>query len=223
MKKLIFISAALILLSTTSCKQYYMISDFEGKTSRHQEIAILPFEIFTFGHVPRNVDLEMLEQIESFESTTFQSSFFNKVLRTRVRRDKQMRVNVQHYSETNSILEKNGISIRESWKKSPEELAQLLGVDAVIKARVEKDQFFSDGLGAGIDVGQAILSLFSPYAFIPVNNKEVRTEYSIISDEGIVLWSIGYRNNSDWSVQAEEIVANINRRSVRHFPYRRGR
>ena len=104
---------------------------------------------------------------------------------------------------------------------SPKKLASTLGVDAVVKARIEKDQYFSDGLSAGIDITQAIISIFADSNPLFVNdaNKEVVSEYSLIGDDGVVLWSIGYRNEADWKLQAEQLVSNINSRSARHFPY----
>lgn len=220
--KNLFLIAIVFVLCTTSCKRYYQISDFEQLTQDHKEIAILPFEIYTFGHVPKKLTPEMIEEIERTESTTFQSNFFSKVLASTRKGERPLQVSVQHYSQTNSLLKENGLEIKDTWTKNPEELAQMLGVDAVVKARVEKDQYFSDGLSAGLELSQTIISIFAernPFYFNS-RNKEVVSDYALISNDGTVLWSIGYRNTADWQVQADQLVATINRRSTRHFPYR---
>lgn len=222
MKNLILM-AIVFAMCTTSCKRYYQISDFEQLTQDHKQIAILPFEIYTYGHVPQKVTLEMIEEIEKIESTTFQSNFFTKVLSSTRRGGKPLHIKLQHYSKTNSIIEENGLTIKETWSMNPEELAKMLGVDAVVKARIEKDQFFSDGLSAGIDISRDIISIFTDRNPVVVSdiNKEIVSDYSLVSDEGTVLWSIGYRNGADWKIQAEQLVASINRRSSRRFPYRK--
>ncbi len=221
MKNLLFISIVFVLC-TSSCKRYYQISDFEQHTQDHKKIAILPFEIYTSGFVPKELTPEMIEEIERVESTTFQSNFFSKVLASHRKSERPLQVSVQHYTQTNSILEENGIGLKESWTKNPEELAQILGVDAVVKARIEKDQYFSDGLSIGLDISQSIIAVFaerSPF-FLPNQNKEVVSDYALVGNDGTVLWSIGYRHVADWQRQADQLVSNINSRSSRHFPYR---
>jgi len=220
MKNLILIFIV-FTLATSSCKRYYQISNFDRITKSHKTIAILPFEVYTYGHTPKDLSPEMIDEIDEFESTAFQANFFNKVLRTTGHRKCQLSIGVQHYSETNELLKEEGINIKDAWTMSPKKLANTLGVDAVVKARIEKDQYFSDGLSAGIDITQAIISIFADRNPLYINdaNKEVVSEYSLIGNDGVVLWSIGYRNEADWKLQAEQLVSNINRRSARHFPY----
>ena len=225
MKNLHLISFVLVLFAT-SCKPYFKATDFDQVTENHTTVAILPFELFTVGHTPESLTPEMIAEIEEVESTTFQSNFYNKVLSSTQRGRGQLRVGMQHYSETNSILEKNGISVRDSWTMSPKDLADVLGVDAVLKARIEKNQYFSDGISAGIEVTQTIVSILTdsqtPYS-ISDRNKDVTSDYSLVDTQGVSLWSIGYQNSADWRQQADQLVDNINHRSSRHFPYRDGK
>ena len=225
MKNLHLISFILVLLAT-GCKPYFKATDFDQTTADHTTVAFLPFELITQGHTPKKLTPEMIAEIEEVESTTFQSSFYNKVLSSTSRGRGQLRVGIQHYSETNSLLEKNGISIRKSWTMSPKELANVLGVDAVVKARIEKNQYFSDGLSAGIDISETIFTILtdSPDPFyISDRNKKVISDYSLVDDEGETLWSIGYNNSTDWKEQADQLVSEINHKSSRHFPYREGK
>jgi len=206
----------------TSCKPYFIANDFDQVTADHTTVAILPFELFTVGYIPAQLTPEMIDEIEEVESTLFQSNFHNKVLSSTQRGRGGLTVGLQHYSETNSLLEKAGITVRESWTMSPKDLAKVLDVDAVVKARIEKNQYFSDGLSAGIEISRAILDIFTDTnpLYISDNNKKVISDYSLVNEEGVVLWSIGYKNTSDWQQQADELVNSINHRSSRHFPYR---
>ncbi len=213
----------LLMLSLTSCKQYYAAANFEEITQTHKTIAILPFEVHTSGHVPPEVTSEMIEKINENESTAFQASFHNQILQSTRKGKKALRINIQHYSKTMSILKENNISIIDSWNKSPEDMAKLLGVDAVVKGRIHKEKYFSDALSAGIDIGSAILNVFvsNRLPHVRTNNKNVKTDFAIVGSEGgNVLWSINYACQANWQQQPDQIVDLINRRASRHFPYR---
>ena len=209
----------------TSCKRYYTVSDFDGLTYDHKTVAILPFEILTTGHVPRDLTSEMIELIEENESKAFQVSFFNKLLRSTQRGKKPLRITLQHYSKTLDMLASNDIDIRASWDKDPEKLAKILEVDSVVKGRIEKHQYFSDGLSAGIEIGSVVLDILTNGSGVGllggVDNKNVKTDYALVNaEDGTVLWSITYNHQADWTQQPDQMVDNINQRSSRHFPYR---
>ena len=220
--RIIFFLSILFLM--TSCKRYYTVSGFEEITYNHTTVAILPFEILTSGHVPRDLTPEMIDQIEENESKAFQVSFFNRLLRSTQRGKKPMRISLQHYAKTIDKLANEGVDIRDSWNQDPEKLAKLLGVDAVVRGRIEKHQYFSDGLSAGIEIGSVVLDILTRgngNGIVGVNNKNVKTDYALVNaEDGTVLWSITYDHRADWSQQPDQMVDNINARSSRHFPYR---
>lgn len=218
------ILSTLLLLLFTSCKQYYTASNFEEKTQDHQTIAILPLEMEFIGAQPRNFTPEIIAAIEENESLLFQASFFNKILNSTRRGKKELRVDVQHYSTTRTLLENNNISIRDSWFEDPSKLAEILGVDAVVKGRIQKTRYFTDGESYGIEAGKVILDILTDsniFSDINVRDKDVETNYALIEkDNGAVLWSIDYRQQADWTTSSEQIVNTINHRSARRFPYR---
>jgi len=120
-------------------------------------------------------------------------------------------------------LEENGISVIDSWIESPENLANMLGVDAVVRGRIQKEKYFSDELSAGIELGTVLLDMmgsdFNP--FVSSNNKKIKTDYALVdSENGNVLWSIQYSVEADWRQRPDQIVDRINHRSANHFPYR---
>lgn len=215
---------ALFLLLFTSCKQYYTASDFEEKTQSHQTIAILPLEMEFSGVQPRNFTPEIISAIEENESLLFQASFFNKILESTRRGKKQLKVDVQHFSKTRTLLEENNITVRDSWFKDPSKLAEILGVDAVVKGRIQKTRYFSDMESYGIETGKVILDILTDRSILSdvgTPNKNVNASYSLIEkDKGAVLWSIDFKQQADWNTSSEEIVNRINHRSARKFPYR---
>lgn len=208
------------------CKSYYIVSDFDERTTHHKSIAILPVEMVFTGKMPDNLTDEDLIRIGDAESKAFMISFYNEVLRSNKRGARPFRVNIQHYDRTLSLLAAAHISVRDAWHKDPAELSEILGVDAVIKGRIEKHRLMSDLASYGIDLGVRILAVLSDHRgwwWLPAGAttaKEIKANYSLVGDEGSVLWSISYDVDADWRQAANEIIDDINRRAVRYFPYR---
>ena len=124
------------------------------------------------------------------------------------------------------MLAENNISITESWKVSTEELADLLGVQGVVRSRVEKSQLMTDLQSYGVDAAVEVLDVLTDRAarrWLPGNpamSKEVRASYSLLDKEGgQVLWSMAVYQGGDWRRQSREMINQTNRRGARNFPY----
>jgi len=208
--QIILFLSTILLLSSCKHRKYYSIDNFDDVTKSHKTIAILP--------------PEMVEQIQEIESKAFQVSLHNQLLKSTRRGKDQLRISLQHYKTTMSKLEENNISIADSWNESPQVIAEILGVDAVVISRVEKEKYFSDLLSAGIDIGGSIIDILAPGSgrpFVSSRNKSVKSDVSIIdSIEGKTLWSINYTCEANWNQQSDQVVDFINRRSAKFFPYR---
>ena len=226
MKKLFFGVFLVSVIFILGCKPYYLATGFDSKTVDHKTVAILPFEIIFTGKIPEELSPEEIVSIEEAEAMAFQMSFFQEVLNSTRGGKKQIRVDLQHYYKTNEILVGEDIRIHDSWQRSPEDLAGILGVDAVIRARIVKTRFMSDLTSFGIDVGLSIVNAISNYSFSPflpgmVKSKEIDTEYSLFDkSDGTTLWSITFGADADWRSPANEIIDDINRRAAKKFPYR---
>jgi hypothetical protein len=176
------------------------------------------------GTLPKNLTSYDIEQLEEKESKIFQESLYNNILRRANSEKIAMSVNVQPYTNTLAALQKNSISIRDSWTKDDKELATILGVDAVVRTSIQKDRYMSDVASAGIDVGKKILDavLTKPVLLPGVTNKtnDIRATCSIISN-GEALWNDSYKRESDYNFTANEIIENITDNFAKHFPYKR--
>lgn len=154
---------ALVTLLAACGAQKYTINEFDAITANHQTVAVLPVEMVFTGKQPKKLTPEDIAQIEEAESKAFQISLLNSILG---KADK-MRVSFQDYTRTNQRLEDAGISIRESWTVDPEELAQILEVDAVVRMRVEKQRYMSDLASFGIDLARDLVWLLSDFSIYP--------------------------------------------------------
>src|SRR5829696_329453 len=138
--------ALLFAFLITSCgsSKYYTTSLFEQQTANHKVVAVLPAEMVFTGKLPKDLSPEDISSIEETESRSFQHALYNSILRFANNRNYYTRVNLQDLSTTQKLLEEAGISIRDTWKQDDKTLAKILGVDAVVRMRIEKKRYMSD-------------------------------------------------------------------------------
>lgn len=219
---------ALLLLGGCS-KNYYISNNFEQRTQNHKVIAILPAQMIYTNNLLDDLGLENqdLAEIEEAESRAFQISLSDQLLAMAQRGKKSMRVELQSLEQTNHLLASKNINIKSSWDKSPSELAAILGVDAVVKSRVEKQRYLPDLAAFGISLGTKIVSLLTRNPFWLINNGNVaKTNDLYIScslidgENNNVLWSTNANSSTDWNVSLREVADRLNNVFARKFPYK---
>jgi hypothetical protein len=218
-----FLLVLLLAGFSSSCHRYYTSSSFDQKTAKHKTIAVLPAEMIFTGTRPQNMNDEDVRKVEEIESKAFQQSMHDAVLRQGNVRKYSLAIDLQHYSNTLQILNDNGISLRDSWRKSDEELAKILNVDAVVRLKIQKNRYMSDLASLGIDVGRRIIDIVAPTPtgiFIPNRTNDIITSCSIVS-RSETLWNDNYRRGSDWNTPANQVIENITNNYGKHFPYRK--
>ncbi len=221
------LSTILIVAILTSCaSNHYVSESFDQETVDHVSVAVLPFEVVFIGNVPaRMTDQDLLDaQIE--EGLTYQASLHHEILQSSVSRRKPVSVDLQDYRSTRARLKKHDISVEQSWEMAPDELAQLLGVDAVVAGSVRTRHLLTNGQSFGIDLARRVINAL-PSDNVPfigsdaANTAEIVVRYGIVDGEdGSILWSFSCPAEADWQQKPEEAIANLNRRAARKFPYR---
>lgn len=216
-----------LLLTLIQCTPHYISSNFDTVTDDHKVIAILPFEMVYTGNQPDELTEEDMLAIYSAESRAFQISLYNEIHRSTKSGRKPIRVSLQDYRATLRHLAENDIDIHDSCRALPRDLAEMLFVDAVIMARVEKHRLMPDLASYGIEVGADILDLMTDQPLWPwlphemTRAKEIKADFSLIDrNRGRVLWSVALEVNADWRLSSNEIIDDINRRAANKFPYR---
>lgn len=226
-RKITLLSLSLGLLIMSSCsKTHYVSSNFENDTSNHKYIAVVPVKMIFSGNMPKNMTAEQIAEQELAESQAFQISLHNNILRSTKRGKKPFRVDFKSVDETNALLEKAGISILDSWDKDPKELAEILGVDAVVKATVDKKRYISDLASYGISVGVNVINSIPEVSPLPLpgnisKTNDVKASLSLVDkDTGTLLYSDRKLMEINWTRTPAEAVERINRRMTKRFPYR---
>jgi len=216
---------AIGLYTSSSSHPYYTSSSFEQQTARHHIIAILPAEMIFTGAQPKNITEEAIARIEENESTTFQTYLYNGILRNANTKKYYSTINVQDISTTQKMLQDNGISVRDSWKEDDKKLTQILGVDAVVRMRIQKKRYMSDLASMGIDMGRQVLYQIGSVAKFPVpyvSNKtnDIYASCNLVSNNQ-TLWNDNYKGSADYNVPSEQVIDEITDSFGRHFPYRK--
>ncbi|HMR44102.1 MAG TPA: hypothetical protein PKC40_09720 [Saprospiraceae bacterium] len=224
--KLVFLLTSLTMVALlSSCHRYYTAPDFDAITANHKTVAVLPFKMVLTGRLPNDWTEERKEKIETLESEAFQRSFLNEIYRSTRNGKKNFKVNFQNVDKTNALLKENNIDVRESWYKDPQELAQLLGVDAVVRAEVRKHRYLSNWESLAIDWADDILAAaLGTGTILPWNatkTNDVDISLTVVENEnGTVLFNASRTCQVDWRQPANDAIDGINRSIAKAFPYR---
>lgn len=227
LKKQVYLIPVFLLLITTSCHRSYYTADtyFWQRAAHHKIVAVMPAEMVYTGTQPKNVTPEQIKSIEEQESLAFQQSLYNGIMTNAYNSRYYMTISIQDVTTTQKILKDNNISIRESWIQNDKDLARILGVDAIVRLRVQKKRYMSDLASYGVGVGREILydigssnKFYVPY--IPNKTSDIYASCNIVSNNE-TLWNDYYRGSSNWNRPSEQIIQDITLAFGRHFPYKR--
>ncbi len=217
MKQVLLLASLLIIL--TSCARRKMmerVDHFNIKT-----IAILPAQLEVTGNVPKKLSPEQLQQI-----ILQNKKFLNRALYidlaqyvdSRTRRYSQ--VQFQSIDRTNKLLEEKGITDSASWQMDPADLAKILGVDAVVSAKVTQNHILSDEVAMGIDVIGGIVKQTVPGLPLPYGAARTSDMYvncALIRD-GYSVWSTRFTNHTDWNYPFQNAIQNATAAIAYRFP-----
>jgi len=203
--------------------------DFKKTTQNHTNIAIMPVQmIFTGSILGAALSDTAKIEVEEAESKAFQISLFRELLYSSNSGKKQIWVNLMPVEQTNKVLAEKGISIRQSWEMTADELAELLGVDAVIKTQVYKQQYLTDLASYGINIGSKVLALLTKgRSLLAISGRKLDRTSTITAHctlhnqkDASVLWSMSLQEDTDFNSPTNEVIDNINKQFAKNFPYR---
>jgi hypothetical protein len=207
-------------------RKHYAVSYFDQQTAHHKLIAVLPAEMIFTGIQPKDVSPEDIDKVEEMESRIFQNYLFNSIIRNANSNRYYTAVGVQDISTTLKLLEDNNISVRDSWREDDLKLEKILGVDAVVRMRIQKKRYMSDLASLGVSYGQQVLyqignvGKFVPY--VPNKTNDIYASCNVVSNNQ-TLWNDDYRGSSNYNVSSERVIDNITENFGKHFPYRKRR
>ena len=206
------LSAVLFLLVLcSSCgPSIYLAQDFRTYAPTHKVVAILPASV-SIGMRPnqaRNTSAEQLRTIQQQSALDFQSRIYAWLLRRQ--QQQHYTVDFQDAALTNSILRKANLTEQDMRTQSPQDLAKLLGVDAVLTTSVTTTKPMSDGAAVALGVLVGAWAATNQ-ANITVNINDGST--------GKLLWKYDFVAAGSLGSSPENMVNALMRNASRKFPY----
>ena len=209
--KRIALLLTVVAISMQSCgPKIYKSSEFDVALTKHKTVAILPADVMTKlrPNESKKITPEQLEQMNEKTGLAIQDKMYSWFLR---RSDKyQYTVTFQDVTRTNALLKQAGITYTDLAAKDRTELAQLLGVDAVLQNRSSMDKPMSDGAAVAVGV------VFGVWG----NTNNVQTTINIHDGKsGNLLWKYDYQASGTVGSSANNLVNALMRNASKKFPY----
>ena len=152
MRSFFFVLLGFLAISVHAQTSLYTHPDFDAIAETHSLIGIVPFDA-TVKLRPKDmkdISTEQLERMEIAEGENLQNAMYAWFLR----RGKQgkLYVRVQDPSTTMAKLTQAGIETADIPDHTPQELCEILGVDALISGTLSTDKPMSEGASAALGV-----------------------------------------------------------------------
>lgn len=209
-----FILLLTCVLSTTfmcaqfeSSKQIFESPKLEQFTATHKTIAILPFKAsISYKRLPKNFDAQTNKEEEKKLGSNLQSGMYTYLLR----KSDDYSVVVQDIERTNVLLKQNEVFDKID-ETTPDAIAKILGVDAVIKCGYAYEKTSSEGLA----IAKTLLIGFGTGKV--ASGEMTMNVYN--GTDGDLLWRFYKEMNEDVMSSANAVMERMMRKVGRNFPY----
>jgi len=217
MKQVLLLASLFIIIS--SCARRKM----EARVDRFniRTIAILPAQLEVTGNTPKKLSTEQLQQIIRQNKKFLDQALYidlSQYVDSRLRRYSQ--VQFQSADRTKKLLEDKGITESASWQMDPADLAKILGVDAVVSAKVTQNHILSDEVAMGIDVIGGIVRQTIPKLPLPYGAARTSDMYvsCALIRGGYSVWSTRFTNRTDWNYPFQNAIQHATSAIAYRFP-----
>lgn len=206
----LMMTALLLSAGYTQTREIYVHAEFQKLTREHKQLAILPFKAVVKLR-PKQMESLSQEQFETMqrnEGLAVQSAMESYFLKRKENRE--MEVDIQSTTTTNALLSQNNISADNIEQFTPQQLAEILGVDAVIGGMLFTDKPMSEGasLALGVLVG-FYGNTNTGKCTININN----------GADGTLLWKYEKTLARSLGSDTSTIINTMMRKASRQLPY----
>ncbi|NND58971.1 MAG: hypothetical protein HKN49_01750 [Gammaproteobacteria bacterium] len=200
------LAASMIILFLSGCATVYETESFDDLTASHKTVAILEPEVgIDLRKLPDGMTQEDVRKLEVDEAGIMYDALYSRFL-NRYQKG-EYTVSFQDVDETQVILRRNNVADTSTMTK--QELAEMLGVDAVISTKIRR----SKPMGTGAAIATTLLFGFGVTNEVSVNLK--------VHDgaSGTLLWSYDHEVSGNLGSSAEGLAENLMKGISRRFPY----
>lgn len=185
----------------------YQHPEFEQRTKDHKIIAIVPFaaKVNLRPKQMKELSEEQFADMQKEEGYSVQTSMYSWFL-NRKKRGK-LKVDVQDPKKTNALLLQNNVNLK---AVTSEQLAEILGVDAVITGTFETDKPMSDG--ASIALGLLV-------GFWGTTNTATLNMSVNNGADGLLLWNYNKKVAGSLGSNNDMLINKLMRKASRRLGY----
>jgi hypothetical protein len=201
------LGVALSSYGQESAKQIFESPNLKTEIAKHKVVAILPFKVsIKYRKQPKNFNAEANRDQENSMSKSIQSSMYTFLLR----RQKDYTVSFQDVDKTNILLKKAGM-LDKLDEFTKDEIAKVLGVDAVIGGTFESEQSKSEGaaIASAVLFGGLGGKTGSGTSVLTLNN----------GSDGELLWRFFKTMDDNIMTSTDDLIERMMRKISRNFPY----
>lgn len=210
MKKIFFLVFTISFITATAQTNLYENPEFDNIAQNHEKIAILPFSAKVSLRPKQMKDMtpEQLHDLELKEGEGVQKAMYSWFLKRKKRG--QLSVEVQDPKRTTALLKKQDITVENLDEFTTEELASILGVDAIVSGDLETDKPMSEGASAVLGV----LIGFWGSTNSAVVNMSVHNGV-----DGELLWNYNKKVRGSLGSSPEDLINKLMRKASRRLSY----
>ncbi|HMC02194.1 MAG TPA: hypothetical protein VKN14_14240 [Flavobacteriaceae bacterium] len=212
MKKLLFSILLLAIAQNVKAQtNLYENPDFDEIAKTHKIIAVVPFktQVKLRPKQMKDMDDEKLHRLEKAEGEGIQTAMYSWFLK-RKKRGKLQNLDVQDPKVTTALLKRKDISYDNITDYTPQELAEILEVDAVITGEFETNKPMSEGASIALGV---LVGFWGS-----TNNAIVNMSVHNATD-GVLLWNYNKKVRGGLGSSPEDLINILMRKASRRLSY----
>lgn len=211
MKQTLLLLVLFITTCTLAQTNLYENPQFDEIAKNHKAIAILPFKA-TVDLRPKQMEKmtsEQFKRLELNEGKSIQTAMFSWFLK-RKKRGKLTSIEIQEPNRTTALLGKKNITVDNIKNYTSEELAQILGVDAIISGTYETNKPMSEG--ASVALGLLI-------GFWGTTNSALINMSVHNAKDGVLLWNYNKKVRGSIGSSPDDLINKLMRKASRRLSY----
>lgn len=209
MKKFLFLSILFTSLFCNAQKQIFESPKMKEIISTHKTVAILPFNAtISFRKQPKDYNADANKEAETKLGYDMQTGMYTYLLKNIT----DYTTEVQDVERTNALLKKNNLFDKLA-ETTPEELAKILGVDAVIKCSYsyQKTKSEAGAIALTLLVGFGTGSVATGALTMQINDGK----------NGDLIWRFYKQMAEDVMSSPTAMMERMMKKVGRNFPYQK--
>lgn len=200
----------LLVATGWAAAQMYKNPQFAELSKDHKLVAVLPFRVsIDTKNLSKNTTLEMVRKAEQEESLEFQRQLYARFLQRA--QAGEYTVGFQDVDQTNALLLRSGMALDSLAFRTRDEIAAVLGVQALVSGNIRQAQPTS----AGMALAQNLLLGFSG------STQRVDINLTVHNGaDGTLLWSYDHTDKGGAANSVEAMTKSLLKKVAGNFPYR---